>query len=237
MTILARSRRSIAALALDTSGLALLEFAYAMPLIMGVGLYGVETASLALANLRVSQAALTLADNASRVGVDDESSQQLREVDLNDVLQQVRIQASTWELTSRGRITLSSLEEKGGKQVIHWQRCIGLKKGPNYDSSFGTTDALDGTDTQPSNDGTVVIGGMGDAAAKVTAPPGSGVMFVELNYDYKPVVSERWLPGGSARLHYVASLIVRDRRDFTQIFNPNPQVAPANKMTCDRYTT
>lgn len=229
-------RRLFSRLLGDTSGVALLEFAYAMPVVMAVGLYGVETASLALANLRVSQAALTLADNASRVGIDNLATQQLREVDLNDIFEQVRIQNRNWELTTRGRITLSSLEESSGKQVIHWQRCIGLRSGLNYDSSYGTTDPADGTDTQPANAGTVVSGGMGKPSAKVTAPPGSGVMFVEINYEYNPVVSDRWLPTGTTRLHYVASFIVRDPRDFTQIFNPSPQVAPGDKMTCNRYT-
>ncbi len=53
---------------------------------------------------------------------------------------------------------------------------------------------------------------MGPTGAKVSAPPNSGVMFVEINYEYKPVVSARWLPNGSTRLTYTAAYIVRDRR-------------------------
>ncbi|RZL83153.1 MAG: pilus assembly protein, partial [Sphingomonas sp.] len=41
----------------DRSGLALLEFAFTAPLVVTLGLYGVETANLAIANLRVSQVA------------------------------------------------------------------------------------------------------------------------------------------------------------------------------------
>jgi Flp pilus assembly protein TadG len=218
----------------DRRGLALLEFAFSLPLVLGIGLYGVETANLALANLRVSQIALNLADNASRVGLmQSNNSTQLREIDMNDVLTAVRLQGAPWDLTSRGRIIVSSLEEKSGQQIIHWQRCIGTRNGADYDSHYGTTTAADGTDTSAANDGTVTTGGMGPTGSKVTAPPSSGVMFVEINYLYKPVVSTAWLPGGSARIHYIASFVVRDRRVFTQIYNPEPA---ATRYTCNRYT-
>ena len=243
----------------DRSGLALLEFAYTLPIVMGIGLYGVETANLALMNMRVSQAALNLADNASRVG--DNSGlvlQQLREVDINDVLAQVRVQTKGWELTTRGRVTLSSLEANAsGAQVIHWQRCIGLKSGTGYDSSYGRTrisgstpapadgtapyDPTAGVNTASTGDNSAThpgssTTGMGETGAKVTAPPSSGVMFVEINYDYKPVVTGAWLPGGAAKLKYIASFIVRDKRDFTQIYNPvTSPVTP--RSTCNLYTS
>jgi hypothetical protein len=72
---------------------------------------------------------------------------------------------------------------------------------------------------------------MGDSGAQVTAPGGSGVMFVEVNYLTKPLFGT-WLTS-PARIHYVASFIVRDRRDFGQIYNPSPT---ATRMTCDKYT-
>lgn len=223
-------------LARDTGGLALLEFALSLPVVLGIGLYSVETANLALMNLRISQAALNLADNASRVGLTSGlSTQQLREVDINDVLTATRLQGTAWDLTTRGRIILSSLEaDVDGRQTLHWQRCLGLKSGTDYDSSYGTTSTTAGTDTTAANAGTAMPGGMGDTGAKVTAPPGSGVMFVEINYDYEPVVSTAWLPGGTARLHYIASFIVRDRRDFAKVWNPIPV---ATRKTCDLHTT
>lgn len=232
MTVVTSS--CLSALVEDRRGLALLEFAFSLPLVLGVGLYGVETANLALANLRVSQIALNLADNASRVGLmQSNNTSQLREIDMNDVLTAARVQGSPWDLTTRGRIIVSSLEEKNGQQIIHWQRCLGTKNGTDYDSHYGTTTATDGTDTTAANDGTVTTGGMGPTGGKVTAPPDSGVMFVEINYLYKPVVSTAWLPGGSARIQYVASFVVRDRRVFTQIYNPSPE---ATRYTCTRYT-
>jgi Flp pilus assembly protein TadG len=231
-----RFRALPAGLARDRSGVAMIEFAFSMPLVLMIGLYGLESANLALINLRVSQIALTLADNSSRVGIIDSNQvEQLREIDMNDVLQAARSQGSTIDLTTRGRITVSSLEtDNAGVQRIHWQRCIGQRSGTNYDSSYGTTIVTAGTDTTTSGyAGTLAPNGMGDAGQKVNAPTNGGVMFVEINYDYKPIVGQ-WL-FGAARIHYVASFIVRDNRVFTQIYNPSPAVTAANKLTCDKY--
>jgi Flp pilus assembly protein TadG len=247
-------------LSADRSGLALLEFAFTAPLVVALGLYGTEVANLALANLRVSQIALNLADNASRVGVQSSLvTQQLREVDINDIFAAVQTQGKAWDLTTRGRITLSSLEaDSAGKQVIHWQRCIGTMSGTGYDSSYGRTTISGGTpaaadnaaaaydptagvntsttgaDNASTHPGSVIAGGMGDTGAKVIAPNNSGVMFVEINYNYKPIVGTRWLPNGAAKIRYIASFIVRDRRDFTEIYNPATAVT---RMTCNLYTS
>lgn len=221
-------------LARARSGVALVEFAFSLPVVLGVGCYGVETASLALANLRISQIALNLADNASRVGaLQGDNSSQLREIDINDALTAARLQGAPWQLTTRGRITVSSLEEHDGKQYIHWQRCLGVKSGGLYDSRYGKASVTAGTATGAAYAGTQVTGGMGEAGAKVVAPPDSGVMFVEVSYDYLPVIGALWLPDGFARIHYIASFVVRDRRVFDMVYNPAPG---ATRYTCDRYT-
>ena len=223
----------------NRSGVAMIEFAIAMPLVLGVGCYGLETANLALINLRISQIALALADNASRVGAySGLSSQQLREVDVNDIFAAARYQGNGIDLTTNGRIILSSLEnvqqsyDTAAVQRIHWQRCLGLKSGTGYDSSYGTTTTAAGTTATQTNAGTTATNGMGDSGAQVNAPGGSGVMFVEINYLTQPLFGT-WLTS-PARIHYVATFIVRDRRDFSQIYNPSPT---ATRMTCDKYTT
>ena len=219
----------------DTSGVALIEFAFSMPIVLGIGCWGIETANLALANLRVSQIALNLADNSSRVGdMQSDNTTQLREVDVNDALTAARLQGEKWQLTERGRIIVSSLEEHDGKQYIHWQRCLGMKSGEFFDSRYGTTKTTDGITSSASDAGTQVPTGMGDAGAKVVAPPSSGVMFVEVSYEYSPVISKFWVPNQYARIHYIASFVVRDRRTFDQIYNPQPA---ASRYTCDKYTS
>jgi hypothetical protein len=220
----------------DRRGLALIEFALTCPLVLMVGLYGTELANLALANMRVSQAALTLADNASRVGVRSGSAQQFREVDVNDVIQGLRLQSTKLDLMNNGRVIISSLETEGTNQRIHWQRCVGIKRGAEYASHYGETHISAGT--QPSTDqsspsyGTLQPLGMGVAGRRVLAPANAGVIFVEVNYQYKPVVAT-WIVG-TPRLHYTASYIVRANRDFSMIFNP--VTSPATpRATCDLY--
>jgi len=246
-------------LARNRSGVAMLEFGLSLPIVMGLGAYGLEMSNLALLNLRVSQIALNLADNASRVGTYSSlATQQLREVDMNDVLQAARYQGAGINLTTNGRITLSSLEnvqqsyDSTTTQRIHWQRCIGVMAGTGYDSSYGvaatspsatylTTATYDptagvdtdtsSTDNSASHPGSLAATGMGDSGMLVNAPASSGVMFVEINYLTKPLFGA-WLTS-PARIHYVASYIVRDKRDFAEIYNPTPT---ATRLTCNLHT-
>ncbi len=220
-----RVSRALRRFARDTGGVALVEFAFAAPIVLGIGTYAVELANYGITQMRVSQIALNLADNASRVGAASSLSiQQLREGDINDVLQAARYQGSKIGLTTTGRITLSSLEQNSsGGQWIHWQRCIGLRRGAGYDSSYGAEgDGATGTG----------FAGMGETGAKVTAPPASGVMFVEINYDYQPVFGN-WVLGAK-KIRYIASFIVRDNRDFNQVWNPAPAAVAS---ACSQYTS
>ena len=224
-------------LAHDCRGLALLEFAFAGPLVLALGLYGVEMGNQSLVHLRISQIALSLADNASRMGEMTSSNiEQMREGDMNDVLQAARLQGAAIKLGTYGRVTISSLEnvqqsyDTSPVQRIHWQRCMGQKSGAGYASSYGVAPPNAGTTATAADAGTVASTGMGDTGRKVMAPPGAGLIFVEVNYDYQPIVSG-WL-ANPFRIHYVASMIVRNNRDFRQIYNPLNAATPA---TCDVF--
>jgi Flp pilus assembly protein TadG len=211
----------------DTSGLALIEFGYSLPLLLGLSGYGLELANLANANMRVSQAANALADNISRVGLESALAKtQLRESDINDGLTGVARQSGTMDIGTRGRVIVSSLERNAsGGQWIHWQRCLGTR---NYASSFGVAgDGATGTS----------FPGMGPATARVTAPDAeSAVIFVEIIYDYQPIFSTIYI--NDRQIRFYASYIVRDKRDLTVnggtgITNPAPA---ATSYTCDRFT-
>ena len=238
--MIASLRTRLARLRTDTSGLALIEFALTFPLAMAVGGWGIELSFYTLTQLRISQYALNLADNASRVGAMSGNVQQLREADVNDVFQGTRLESKITDLTTNGRVTLSSLEnvkqqqDNSRVQRLHWQRCIGILPGAGYDSRYGSTDAADGTtpDTKAShpNEGIAKPLGMGDPGKEAIAPDDGGVMFVEVNYRYKPAFGSLFM--SPVVIHYEASFIVRDNRDFTQIHNFAPQ-APVN--TCDKH--
>ena len=233
-------KRKLRSLWRAEGGLGLLEFALGMPVLMGLGGYGVEIGNLAVINMRVSQYALQIADNASRIGVTNGlATYQLREGDINDVLQGLRMFGQGAKLTTYGRVTISSLEnvkqsyDTAAVQRIHWQRCIGMRGGtadPGFDSSYGSTTSAAGSTATAANAGTTATNGMGDANAMVTAPVGTAVIFVEINYQYPRLFNSLYM--SPAKIHYNASLMVRDKRDFSQIYNPSPA---ATASTCDLH--
>jgi Flp pilus assembly protein TadG len=207
------------------SGVAMTEFALAAPFLMVLGAYGLETANLALVHLRMSQISANLADTASRVGENSPTAlKKIRESDIVDAFEAVRLQQGNTTLTTNGRIILSSLEQNAnGGQWIHWQRCLGKK---NVASTYGNAD--DGAV------GKTAILGMGDTGNKITAPTNSAVMFVEIIYDYQPLISNKLL--GTKQVKTKAAFLVRDKRDLTNANNPAP-AAGTTAMTCNLFTT
>lgn len=206
----------------DTSGVAMTEFALGAPLLLMAGLWGAESANYALVNMKMSQLAIQIADNTSRVG--DTSSLQNRkiyEADINDVLYGAQLQAGQLDIFGRGRVIISSLQvdEETGNQFIKWQRCRGVMEAG---SSYGDEgDGLDGSMT-----------GMGPPGVEVMAQPGDAVIFVELVYNYRPLVSDRFI--GNREIRAIGSFTVRDKRDLTQIYQRDPD-SPDHVQTCDTF--
>ncbi|QPQ54891.1 hypothetical protein IC614_11320 [Allosphingosinicella flava] len=213
MLFLARCRR----------GVAYIEFALALPVILIIGLYGIEAANLALAHLRMSQISSSLADTASRISESTMSSKRIREVDINDAFQGARLQGKGAELTQRGRIILSSLEQNAdGGQWIHWQRCIGRAA---HVSSYGV---------QGRGAAGMGFPGMGPADKEVKAPPQSSVMFVELFYRYRPLISKSLF--GEPVIRATSAFLTRETRDLSNANNPANPAPAVQASTCDRYT-
>jgi hypothetical protein len=208
----------------DKSGIAMIEFAFAAPLLMVLGMYGLETANLAVMRMRISQTAANLADNVSRMGdMDSLGVKSIREVDINDSFAALRSQSSAYKLTTYGRVILSSLERNSaGGQWIHWQRCLGKKRWP---SSYGLTgDGASGTS----------FAGMGPTGQpKITAPDKSGVMFVEIAFDYQPLFSNSLL--GAQTIQTKSAFIVRDQRDFADAKNPSNPSPTVTASSCTLY--
>jgi hypothetical protein len=207
----------------DQKALALTEFALASPLVITLGLYGLESANLALAHMRVAQVAANLADTTSRIGIDSPLSlKQIRETDINDAFQAVRLQGGTMKITDYGRVILSSLETNASKgQWIHWQRCVGKL---NVSSSYGNAgDGATGTSFK----------GMDPSGSEIKAPDGLAVMFVEIQYDYQPLISNRLF--GAKRIKSTSAFIVRDPRDLTNANNPINPAPAVTASTCNLY--
>lgn len=206
----------------NCSGAAMTEFALSLPLLTTLGLWGTELANFALVNLKVHELAIHLADNASRVG-DTSSllSRKIYESDINDLFLGSSIQASAaLKFYDHGRAIISSLETQPSnpsQQYIHWQRCKGTKTWTSHYGNSGSN-----------------VSGMGPAGNQVTAPAGEAVIFVEVAYDYQPLISSRFI--GATTITSIASFSVRDKRDLTQIYQQNSS-SPDPVSACNVYSS
>ena len=213
-------------LRLDQRAAAMTEFALAMPLVLTAGLWGLETANFALMNMRVNQVAMQIADNASRIGdTSTLSNQKIYENDINDLLRGSDIQAgNAIDLYEYGRVFVSSLQVEPGsltnQQYIAWQRCKGKKR---VDSSYGVQDTGKGDPT---------FQGMGPAGEEVAAQAGDAVMFVEIQYDYGPIVTDAFISDRTIRSR--AAFQVRGSRDLSEIYQRDP-ADPDEVARCDIF--
>ena len=210
-------RKRSRALGSDTSGLAMVEFAMSLPIFLALSMVGIETANMALATLRVNQIAMMVADNAGRV------RNSIDESDINEVMIGARFTGDSIGLGTNGRVILSSFQSNNlpapltGNYIV-WQRCYGAK---NVTSSYGVE-----------GDGllsALLAAGMGPASQKIVPVAGTAVMFVEVNYTYKPVVSDSIF--GTRTITATAAFTVRQRSAETLSNSSN--LTTAQKRLCD----
>ena len=196
-------------------GVAYIELAYMTPILLALGLGGIELTNYAITHTRVSQLSLTLADNASRAKQDVPSgAPRFREADVQEIFTGLNLQAGNLNFKRNGRAILSSLEVNAQNgQWIHWQRCYGDK---TYPSTYGREgDGATGTS----------VTGMGPTGNQVAAEQNAGIMFVQIFYDYQPIIFGQLIP--DKRIEKTAALYVRDRRDYARGVEPTTGVTPA----------
>ena len=199
MTISRSKIRYFRALWSDNSGLALLEFAMGLPLFLALALGGLEFANLAAAHMRVSQIAMTVADNAARV------DPAIDEADIYEIFSAISLMGEPLEFEENGRVVLSSLQHNGltgtdEGQMINWQRCFG-------DLDFEPAYGLEGKGKTSAS----LPAGMGPMGKEIAADPSTAVMFVEVAYEYQQLI-----PGDmfSREIRYETAFNVRSRDAF-----------------------
>jgi hypothetical protein len=199
------------------SGLAFLEFALSLPVLVTLGLVGLETANLAMAHLRISNIAMLTADNAARV------RDSIDESNVIELLTGAKMTGDSIHFRQNGRIILSSIEPNtagaGGAstgQYIRWQRCDGAK---HVTSHYGVQGAGQTNNT---------IQAVGPAGNQISASAGSAIMMVEVTYDYQPIVSDAIF--GPRTIRYESAFNVRQRTD--QVLKNAAGVTPRN---CTAY--
>ncbi len=196
--------RALRRLLKDTSGVAFVEFALATPLILSVACYGIELAYFTSVDMKMSEVALSLADNASRIGQTDNVNltPTVNETDIREVMRGVEEQSAGANFEAQGKVILTSLERDTatGKQMIRWQRCYG---DLSRQSSYGNATDRNGL-IGP------VIEGLGSGPTKITANANSAVMFVEVYYSYKGLFGDMFL--SDRTLKKEGAFLVRDNR-------------------------
>lgn len=172
--------RLFARLRLCVQGLSVVEFALILPLFLSAGMMGVEVAQMSLINMRVSDIAMAVADNASRMGQTDNSAitPTISESDIESVMRGAELEGTSFRLIPNGRVILSSLEldPATGRQFIRWQRCKGRMA---VTSRFGPAGyGLTGT----------AIPGLGRSGAIIAAETNQAIMVAEVIYRYRPLL-------------------------------------------------
>lgn len=194
-------RRFLQRLRRADDGVAMIELAYSLVVIVPLFLGGVELTNYAMTKMRVSQLALHLADNASRIGIDSLLAKpRISEAQINDLLIGADMQSGDLDLAGNGRVIISSvepMEDEDDLFMIRWQRCYGAM---DWDSNYGEAGDED-------------LDGVGPEGEQVRAPDGGGVIFVEVAYTYEPLFASRQM-FASNTIRSTAAMVVRDDRDY-----------------------
>jgi hypothetical protein len=230
MLVIPKTKRICGRVVNDESGVALIEFAVVTPVLLLLGLGGLELANYVSANLRLSQIAMTVADNAGRVRTS------IDEADVNELMIGAKKIGEPIGFAANGRIILSDLEQRtnvtggagtittanpnGYRQWIRWQRCAGALKAV---SSYGLPLDVNGaavtdiSSTVNDDHGAVetksLVSGMGPSTNMISASTGTAVMVAEVVYVYQPIVPINYL--GNLTIKRLQAFNVRQRTTFS----------------------
>jgi hypothetical protein len=189
-----RLLRQFESLKRNAAGIAMVEFGLSLPILVGLTMYGAEAANMAYTSQKLGDVATLTADSVSRIRLS------INNGDVTDALGGIKILGDNIDLRNRGRIIVSSIQpvvDASGNvtnQTLRWQRCSGaLVKSSTYT-------------TEGSNIG---VAGMGPTGRTIAASKDSELIFVEVYYTYRPLVSSAFF--GTPQLSAVAGMSVRDR--------------------------
>lgn len=222
MNMLKNIPKTLRRLKRNQSGLAMVELAVSLPFFMGLVIGGVETANYASVIMQLNQITLHTADGAARIGTASVTANRtISEAQIKDVFEgalregdRIAVGGShsytdpiTGVPSIRGNtlIILSSVEQTQPfnaatpRYRIRWQRCTGT--ATFYTSNYGTK-------TGGSN-----ITGIGPPGRQVVPPPDGIVMFVELQYYFRPLIVNGFSRLTDRTISQVASAVVRENRD------------------------
>jgi len=143
----------------DRNGSLAVEMALAVPVLVALLLTGIEVSRLVLLNQKIERASATMADLVSQ-------SEILAEGDLDNLFVATGYVVDPFDLSSNGRMIVSSIGRSGASTSVNWQRGFGAGSGT---SVFG---AEDGAAVFPEG---------------FELRDGDSVIVAEAFYDYSPV--------------------------------------------------
>jgi Flp pilus assembly protein TadG len=187
-------------LAHATGGVALIEFALALPMMLMLVFGGIELAHFIIAWQTVTQVANLAADNASR------GENALDESNINEIFVGVGKAAKGLGLDTNGRVILSGIQANsaGTGLWIRWQRCSGSLTTST--SAYGVQGKGQSDTSLPSISG-------------LTPSSGSALILVEVAYNYQPLFNFGFT--SFPTLRHKSVYIVRQRSDYSLTNNAN----------------
>jgi hypothetical protein len=230
--------KKLATLRASTKGVAFIEFAVALPVVVMISLMGIELVNLVLTHLRVTNIAMMTADNASRI------RDSIDEADVAELLTGAYKTGENIDFTERGRVILSSVEanEEGSRQWVRWQRCLGMHpidtafEKPMTDKGAVIKDGTEiyGPDrhtpsTTSSSSAMSTATAIGPANNKIAAPPGTAIMIAEAVYKYKRIVPIPFF--NDMEIRYTSAFNARQRAN--QLLRNANRIQP---YSCNRFT-
>lgn len=130
--------RLFQALGADRRGALTVEVAFAMLVLSGLLMSGIEITRYVLLNQKIERASSSVADLVARAEV-------LAEADLADIFVASNFVVQPFDIAGQGRVIISSISVSGGAPAeVNWQRSFGAGSGS---STFGSED---GAATLPS---------------------------------------------------------------------------------------
>lgn len=179
----------------DQSGVAFMEFAYALPFLMITLLGGLELVHLALTHQQLSRIATSAADLAARF------RSSIDETDVNTLFLGSQMSATIQDFQTNGRIILSSVtrNDADNGHWVRWQRC---------DGGLGTATSAIGGEGDGETDTSIA-----DVNGMVITDP-NNVLVAEVTYAYTP-----WFfPVTSETLSRIAPIFVQRDITYTSAF-------------------
>lgn len=197
----------------DRRGLALTEFALALPFLTTAVFVGLETAWLVIQQQTVGRITSQTADNVARI------RDSIDETDLYETMAAARLNAGSIGAMGRSRIIISSvqLNAAGNGQWIRWQRCFGSLAGMT--SVYGTEGKGQTNASMPA---------ITSNGRTIQATAGMAIILVEMRHTYQPLISDSLF--GPKVLKTETAYVVRQRTDLG--LNNSTLMTEDRKLKC-----